>query len=460
MAPKFGTSGLRGLVVELTPELVEEYVAAFLRSCPSGTGLYVGYDLRPSSPQIADMVITAARALGVDVTDCGAVPTPALALASMSAGAAAVMVTGSHIPADRNGLKFYLPEGEISKADEAAILAALGGTDPSNRRTGALRRHDCASAWIARYVESFGSNALSGLKIGVWSHSAVSRDMLLATFVSLGAEVLELGRSESFISVDTEAVPDWAREQIATWCAEHELDALVSTDGDGDRPLLADAAGRVIAGDILGQITAAVIGAEYVATPVSSNSGVEISGRFAKVARSRIGSPYVIAAMAELGGKVVGYEANGGFLLGFDAEIGCGTIRALATRDSLLPLVAPLSLAAARGGVAAVVAAEPVRFTSADRLEEIPVECSQALLATLNANPAAIEAFLAKLGEKLDTPDRTDGLRLRTEAGRIVHIRPSGNAPELRVYVEAESPEIAQFIQKSALNLLRQELCA
>jgi phosphomannomutase len=60
----------------------------------------------------------------------------------MHAGAAAVMITGSHIPVDRNGLKFYLRDGEISKADEAAILAALGsapaaiGTDQGTLRSG------------------------------------------------------------------------------------------------------------------------------------------------------------------------------------------------------------------------------------------------------------------------------------------------------------------------------------
>ena len=122
MPPKFGTSGLRGLVTEMTPDLVGAHVQAFIRACPVGTGLFVGRDLRPSSPAIAGMVADAARAAGLVVTNCGDVPTPALALAAMEAGAGAVMITGSHIPADRNGLKFYTPLGEITKEHEAAIL--------------------------------------------------------------------------------------------------------------------------------------------------------------------------------------------------------------------------------------------------------------------------------------------------------------------------------------------------
>lgn len=458
MAPKFGTSGLRGLVVELTPDLVGDYIRAFLAACPVGSGLYLARDLRPSSPAIAAVVAEVAQAAGVDVIDCADVPTPALALASMGAGAAAVMVTGSHIPADRNGLKFYLPGGEVSKADEAAILGALGGKPEGAARGMHSKNETAGSDWVARYVDAFGAQALAGLKIGVWSHSAVSRDLLLAVMAGLGAEVIELGRSDEFIPVDTEAVPAWARGQISGWVAEHGLDALVSTDGDGDRPLVADAAGRVVPGDILGQITAAVVGAENVATPVSSNTGVEASGRFARVLRTKIGSPFVIAGMAEMPGKTVGYEANGGFLLGFEAALPAGPLAPLATRDSLLPMIAPLSRARAAGGLAALVAHEPARFTAADRLEGIPTEASRALIAGFEADPAALPDFLAGLGEAPETVDRTDGLRVTCASGRIVHFRPSGNAPELRLYVEAETAARAEERLGQGLGALRERL--
>jgi len=455
MAPKFGTSGLRGLVVELTPDLIADHIHAFLKVCPIGSGLYVARDLRPSSPDIAAVVIDAARKAGIAVTDCGDVPTPALALASMSAGAAAVMITGSHIPADRNGLKFYLPHGEIDKADETRIVGALGQEFSAAHALGALSAASVGAAWVARYVDAFGAQALAGLKIGIWSHSAVSRDLLLDTFRQLGAEVIELDRSDSYIPVDTEAVPTWAREKIAAWCQEHTLDALVSTDGDGDRPLLADATGRVIPGDILGQITARVVGAKHVATPVSSNSGVELSGSFAKVSRTKIGSPFVIAAMAELGGKVVGYEANGGFLLGFEANLPNGPLSPLATRDSLLPLIAPLSLARRAGGMAALVTAEPPRVTAADRLEDITTETSKALIAGFQTDPAKLQAFLNNLGEDVQTINETDGLRVSCTSGRIVHFRPSGNAPELRLYIEAESIEVTEEILRNGLLKLK-----
>ncbi|TNC66854.1 phosphomannomutase [Rubellimicrobium roseum] len=462
MAPKFGTSGLRGLVTELTPDLVAAHVRAFLAACDTGAALFVGHDLRDSSPAIARVVAEAARACGRDVVDCGALPTPALALAAREADAGAVMVTGSHIPADRNGLKFYLRGGEeIAKADEAAILAALGGAAAAPGIPGSLRADPEAGArYVARYVSAFGPDALAGRRLGLWAHSAVGRDHLAETLRALGAEVVEIDRSETFVPVDTEAVDAVVRTRLKGWAEELRLDAIVSTDGDSDRPLLADEAGRVVPGDVLGQIAAAALGAGVVVTPVSSNSGAEAGGRFARVARTRIGSPFVIAAMeeaarAEPSARVVGYEANGGFLLGFEARGPAGSLPALPTRDAVLPILAVL--AASPDGVAARVAEEPARFTAADRLQEIPVERSAALVAGL-ADPRGRAGLLDGLGLSGEPVlDLTDGVRMGF-GERVLHVRPSGNAPELRLYVEAESPETAEDLLARGLERLRAAL--
>ncbi len=466
MPPKFGTSGLRGLVTELTQDLVAAHVAAFLRSCPIGTGLFVARDLRASSPRIADIVMQAASSAGVNVTDCSAVPTPALAMAAMHAGAAAVMVTGSHIPDDRNGLKFYTPMGEITKADETAIVAALGHAPVRANPTIArptIATHSAAGAeYVARYHGAYGGSSLSGLRIGVYSHSAVGRDLLLAVLETLGARVVELGRSDHFIPVDTEAVDQPTRSLLRGWAASGQLDAIVSTDGDGDRPLMTDAAGTVIPGDILGQITAAALGADTVATPISSNTGVEMSGRFARTIRTKIGSPFVIAAMLQAKGRVVGYEPNGGFLLGFLAMGPVGPLAPLVTRDALLPIVAPLARARVAGGLAALLAAEPQRFTATDRLQNVETGRSQALVARLLADPAALAAFLADFGPvqpgSKPVLDQTDGLRITLNTGRIVHLRPSGNAPELRFYAEAESQGAADTLLACGLSSLADAL--
>ena len=454
MPPKFGTSGLRGLVTELTPDLIGAHVRAFADSCPVGNGIWIGRDLRGSSPAISAMVADAAREMGVQVTDAGAVPTPALALASMNAGCAAVMVTGSHIPDDRNGIKFYTPDGEITKAHEAAILANLDAS-PTHSGPEPITDTGTEAAYIARYTRAYGT-ALAGMRIGVYSHSAVGRDLMVNLLTQLGAQITELGRATHFVPVDTEAVPEDVRAQLRAWASSQPLDAIVSTDGDGDRPLVADATGTVVPGDVLGQITGTTLGAQIAVTPVSSNSGAEQV--FEQVIRTRIGSPFVIAGMETATGRVVGYEANGGFLLGYDANGPAGPLPALMTRDAVLPILASLMAAKAAGSLAAAVVTQPPRFTAADRLQGVATETAQAFIAELSTQDAARAAFLKRFDLTEAAVDRTDGLRMICTGDRIVHLRPSGNAPELRFYAEADSPKAAQALLDQGLAILRAQM--
>lgn len=453
MSPKFGTSGLRGLVLELSRECVSRYVQAFVISCRTGAGLYVGYDLRPSSKDLADIVAQAASNAGLAVTLCGEVPTPALALAAMEDGASAIMVTGSHIPADRNGLKFYTPLGEITKAEEGLIQNALNR--PISATAPGIIRADATvpSRYAARYYSAF-EGALTGLRVGLYAHSAVGREELAKLLRSLGADVVPLGWSKDFVPVDTEAVPDDLRQKLLAWAVEHDVDAIASTDADGDRPMLTDENGEVVPGDILGQITAGYLGAETVVTPISSNSGAELSSRFVGVLRTPIGSPHVIAGMQKSGGKVVGYEANGGFLLGFAAQGASGVLSPLTTRDAVLPICAVLAQSA-ETGVAAIVRAQPARFTETDRLQDIDLDAAKQFLQQMCESDAKAAAFLAPFGCKNTSKNSVDGLRFILEDERIIHLRPSGNAPEMRLYVEADSRAVAVQTHRIAMSQLR-----
>lgn len=123
----FGTSGARGLVSQMTGEVCAAYTLAFIQGLSlagRGQKIALGMDLRPSSPDIAQACVAGIRQAGCEVDFCGVLPTPALALYALVNGLPAIMVTGSHIPFDRNGIKFYRADGEISKADEAAMTGA------------------------------------------------------------------------------------------------------------------------------------------------------------------------------------------------------------------------------------------------------------------------------------------------------------------------------------------------
>ena len=458
----FGTSGVRALVTDLNTEAVFAYVYAFMQqmrvvhAVRDGAVIAVGMDLRPSSPSIAATVCGALQALGCRAEFLGALPTPALALRCLTGGMPGVMVTGSHIPFDRNGIKFYSPVGEILKADEQAItscsipahaLASLTEEPPLPKLNPAA-----TEAYARRCVDHFGAQSLRGLRVGLYEHSAVGRDLTKSVLVQLGAEVVSLGRSDDFVPVDTEAIGEADLTQARDWCEAHRLDAVVSTDGDGDRPLVFDENGAFVQGDLLGLMCARELGIQTLAVPVSCNTAIEQCGAFGQVVRTRIGSPFVIAAMNDLACKnpepVAGFEANGGFLLGAAVS----GLAALPTRDALLPMLSLLARSAReRSSISALVATLPRRYTCSDRIKNFPTEQSRDFLERLVMD----QGLQASVARKMATPsvvDTTDGVRLTFSDGDIVHLRASSNAPELRCYAEATNLDAAKTLCIGALN--------
>lgn len=474
---KFGTSGARGLVSAMTDEVCYGFTAAFLQSLESRRLLgkvrdvAVAGDLRPSTPRIMRAVMRACLDAGFRPIDCGEIPTPAVALYGLDRAVPSVMVTGSHIPADRNGIKFNRTDGEILKADEVDILTqelalpdrfdGAGMLKGESVPAGVHKAPEAGPEYVRRLVSAFPPGLLRGKRIGVYGHSAVGREMLVEIMEALGAVALRLGWSETFIPVDTEAIRPEDVELGRRWAKEHGVHALVSTDGDSDRPLISDESGEWFRGDVAGVLCARYVGADVVVTPVSSNTAVDRCGWFRQVARTRIGSPFVIEAMqaaVAAGGKaVVGYEANGGFLTASTLKLPSGSLSPLPTRDAIVVLLGILALAAEQGGaVSALRRTLPPRFTSSDRIKEFPTAQSTALLQALSASsPAELAAALDGRFGAVTATDQTDGLRLTFDSGEIVHLRASGNAPELRCYAEADTADRAQAIPGIVLPLMK-----
>ena len=453
---KFGTSGLRGLVSELTDAVCVAYTEAFLRHLQASHGVatettvLVGHDLRSSSPRMALACMAAIRKTGMRVENCGPLPTPALALRALSLGSPAIMVTGSHIPDDRNGLKFYRADGEIDKSDEAGILSALEFSlrDQNGAETPAATS-SAADDYLRRCAAILEPGSLAGRRIGVYQHSSVARDLLAAVLEGAGATVVPFGRSDVFVPVDTEALrPEDVALAEATAQAS-SLDAIVSTDGDADRPLIADERGIFLRGDSVGLLTSHFLAADAVVTPVTSNTAIELCGWFGKVYRTKVGSPYVIAGMEQAikdGYRcVVGFEANGGVLLGTSVDMGGRRLAALPTRDAMLPILGILGMAAtARSKVSSLLEGLPARFTRSGRLEHVAATASGPFLeALLDAGKRA--SFFAAVGP-IDQADSIDGVRVVLENGEVIHYRASGNAPELRCYAEAASEVQAEAL--------------
>lgn len=457
---QFGTSGARGLVTQFTSNACAAFAHAFIASIKQEfvfKQVALAIDNRPSSPAMAQACAKALQQLGLDVLYYGVVPTPALAYVAMQDNIPAIMVTGSHIPFDRNGLKFYRPDGEISKSDEQAIVKATAEFESITTLPELEVNTKAAIAYIERYTSLFDKSLLAGKRVGIYEHSSAGRDLYAGLFTALGAEVIALERSDEFVPIDTEAVAEVDKRKAKTWSAQYNLDFIFSTDGDGDRPLVADENGDWLRGDVLGLLCAIEMKIEALAVPISCNTSIESCGLFNKVLRTKIGSPYVIAQFDSLAKEyqsIAGFEANGGFLLGSDIEVNGNLVKALPTRDAVLPAL--MLLAASREkNISELVNALPQRFTHSDRIQHFATEKSVFILAVAKEQPTL---FLTQLGFTdftVGSVDTTDGLRITLTDGDIIHFRPSGNAPELRCYAESDSIAQAQYLVSHALQQIQ-----
>lgn len=475
---KFGTSGTRGLVTDMTDRVCFAYTAAFLQHLIAGNQIQtgdefgIGGDLRLSSPRIMNAVAKACQYYGLRPVNLGFIPSPAVALYGIQHKMPTIMVTGSHIPDDRNGMKFNLPIGEILQADEQAIKQQFVDIpDELFNNDGQFIKQDDVFAepsllaetlYIERFSHFFPENCLSGMTIGIYQHSAVGRDLLQQILSVLGANTICLGRSDQFVSVDTEAIRPEDVQLAQQWASKHELDAIVSTDGDSDRPLISDEKGRWLRGDIVGLLTAIYLAADIVVTPVSSNSAVN-ADFFEQIIRTRIGSPYVISAMqtavAESKKRIVGYEANGGFLQQSAIELAGNTLSPLPTRDAVIVILSVLLLAKQRQqSVSELNSSMPAIYTSSDRLKNFALEKSRLLLETLLPDNELSREQVKQLFPFMDevkAVDTTDGVRMSFANDEIIHIRPSGNAPELRCYIEASHEKRAIALNQQALDAIQ-----
>ena len=570
---RFGTSGLRDKVEHMTDMECYVNTRGFLKflnkmgEFTAGTIVAVGGDRRRSTDRIKRAVFAAIRDMEGVVDDQGLTSTPALTYYAMQKKIPSIMVTGSHIPEDRNGIKFTKTVGEVLKSDEKGILTCVAEerhmvyamTERAslfNRDTGMFKRKEaekaasffrktgapgpCMTAYADRYKKFFDKNkTLSGTKLFFYEHSAVARDVAKEIFEALGAKVFapdgSIGidyldqsgekkeatialRSPAFVAVDTESVSNNTLSVFKTVMNERDLDVGCTMDGDSDRPLLVYRIYRegkptreigYMTGDILGLLSVLALnelGVEIsaVAVPISANDAIIkiLQERNVEITQTKIGSPYVVAAMLESLKKhpnskypvwnVFSWESNGGFLTGNDIKTDGKILKALPTRDAMLPMLTVLWMAENKGvPLSMLVDQLPSRYTHADRIKQFPTEKGRAIIGFMSpdretgvrqvdftSDGKAVASYLEgnqrtfepisefhQIRKRLEVfftvedgfsdiigLNYIDGVRIFFSNGDISHFRPSGNAPEFRNYAIANCPERSRAIVETGLS--------
>lgn len=193
-----------------------------------------------------------------------------------------------------------------------------------------------------------------------------------------------------------------------------------------------------------------------LAVPVSCNSAIESCAFFAKIERTKIGSPYVVEAFSGLAKeyqRVAGFEAGGG-LLGNDLSLNQQVLTSQPIRDAILPVLVVLALAGT-DMISTLLTKLPNSFTASDRLQDFAREKSVLILANTESDSKAFIELVGLSKLAVIKVDKAGGLRMTLSDESVIHLRSSGNATELKYYAETNNQSKAEALVNNVLSTLR-----
>jgi phosphoglucosamine mutase len=419
LARLFGTDGIRGVAFGdvLTEDLTRQVAAAAVRVL-RGDRVVIGRDTRPSGPALERAAAEGFAAAGADVVLLGVVPTPAVAhVVASGAADLGLVISASHNPAPDNGLKLFGPGGrKLTDAQEDAIEAGLGALGD---RHGQVREDE---GLLEEYVDALVSvvGPLNGLRVVVDGAEGAASLVAPVVYQRAGADVVAIhcsGKGEQINDGCGATHP----ESLAEAVLAEGADLGIAHDGDADRCIVVDAAGRVLNGDqVLGLLAlarqeAGLAAADVLVATVMSNLGLDLAMREAgiRLVRTAVGDRYVLEEMLAHGYRLGG-EQSGHVVLLDHATTGDGLLTALSVMDRVVRTGRPLA------DLAGVVTLLP------QVLLNVRADRARAAAPDVLAAVASEEAALGSTGRVL--------------------LRPSGTEPLVRVMVEAPTQPAAEAV--------------
>jgi phosphoglucosamine mutase len=427
---RFGTDGVRG---EANASLTAEVALAVGRAAArlSSGSVLIGRDTRRSGPMLESAVAAGVCAEGSDAVLLGVVPTPAVAVASAALDTVGLVISASHNPFADNGLKLFAAGGRKLSDDEQAaveasiadVLVAGGLPGPTGAGVGEVRTDPLAFDRYADAVTAaLADRRLDGLRLVVDCAHGANSEVAPTVFARLGADITVVAAEPDGTNIN-DGVGSTHPETLAAAVVEAGADLGVAFDGDADRLLAVDGAGRLVDGDQLMALFAADLSERgalrnnTVVVTVMSNLGFHHAMRRAEidVVTTAVGDRYVLEAM-NAGGFSLGGEQSGHLIFSDHATTGDGLLSAVLLCDLVLRSGQPLT---------ELADASMTRFPQV--LRNVRIERSAA--DVVEAVAPSVAAATAQLGD----------------SGRVL-LRPSGTEPLVRVMVEAPSSAEAEAV--------------
>lgn len=484
----FGTSGVRGETnVEITPELALTLSKAF--GTWLGEGLVVvGRDPRPGAEMLVRAISAGLQSVGLNVLDCGVLPTPALAFALRDLGArGGVMVTGSHMPPDRVGLIYLDPTASYLNDEDALKIESIyergmAGLGPSSSDSVLLRQarfrlpdrepavldsigtvgSDRAGNRIEKYVDLLKSLVevepirelarREELKVVVDPGNGTAVNILSSLLTDLGVTVVPIN---DVIKPEPDRSPEPRRNTLASTVKcllETGSDLGAATDVDADRVVFIDGDGEVVSEDVTGAIFGKWIfetcrgdGVErpVCVTPVNSSGLIEwVAKRYGvDVEYCKIGQPDTERALKEFERRAVyAYEESGKYYFA----------RQVHWCDGILATLYLLQIISETGSSLRELTRQFPRFYQAkDQIscpDDVKDEIYEAVVDRVDASPRLRE------GKKRDVT--IDGWKRIYDDDSWLLLRPSGTEPLFRLYSDAMSRERAEELLRTGRELV------
>ncbi len=434
MTRLFGTDGVRGLAggdvltAELTLAVAQAAAGTLLRDeLAAGTRplVAVGRDTRPSGAMLEAAAVAGFTSVGCDVVRLGVVPTPVVAHAVGRGWSLGLMISASHNAAPDNGLKLFGAGGsKLTDTQEDAVTAALDAPPvrASGFAIGSDRTDQAAAtaveAYLQQLVDTVGS--LAGLHVVVDGAEGSASLLAPEAYRRAGATVTTI-HCDAVGHQINDGCGATHPESLARAVVELGADLGIAHDGDADRCIVVDAAGRVLNGDqVLGLLAlsrkaAGLPGADVLVATVMSNLGLHhaMSAAGITVLQTAVGDRYVLEALHEHGHRLGG-EQSGHVVMLDHATTGDGLLTALQVMDRVAKTRTPVA------ELADVVSLLP------QVLVNVRADRSRAVAPDVLAAVAVEEAALAG-------------------AGRVL-LRPSGTEALVRVMVEAPTQQAAETV--------------
>jgi phosphoglucosamine mutase len=426
---------------ELTPEFVMVLGRAAARVLGPGRFL-IGRDTRRSGPLLEAALTAGICAEGSDVTSLGVIPTPGVAWLSAAEHCPAAMISASHNAAPDNGVKLFAAGGlklsdAVEQRLEAEIATLLAGSAPDEIPTGAQvgwvepASPTSAAPYWHGVVDSLSGRRLDGLSVVLDCANGAASMIAGSVFGHLGATVAVLHDQPDGLNINDRCGSTYPDDLVD---AVVEAGAAVgfAFDGDADRMLAIDAAGRLIDGDQIIAILALDLAARgrladnAVVVTVMSNLGFRrgMAAAGLDVVETAVGDRYVLEAL-DRDGLSLGGEQSGHVIFRDLATTGDGLLSALMVADLMV-----------RSGRSLADLADSAMRRLPQVLQSVRLESRPADL--MDHLASEIQAVESELGD----------------SGRVL-VRPSGTEPVVRVMVEADDHEVAEAMTARLVAAVR-----